>query len=104
MTLHVDPNHEVQPVGTCTFSPPADQQLGMSNEGNTDCGSDVGCSVIGNSGGYGTSFNNGGGGVYALEVSPRLQLLLLFLGFEAYSNSGPAIRSTFISSPETLYQ
>ncbi|KAH8594871.1 glycoside hydrolase family 16 protein [Bisporella sp. PMI_857] len=55
------------PAGTCVFNPPANAQTGTSNEGNTDCSSDIGCSVQGQSGSYGTSFNQNGGGVYALE-------------------------------------
>lgn len=69
MTMHTD----TEKPGTCTFSPPADQETGVSNQDSTDCGSDIGCSVIGGEGGYGTGFNNGGGGVYAMEVSHPLR-------------------------------
>jgi hypothetical protein len=64
-TLHTEPG------GTCTFSPPASAEKGIENQSN-DCAGDIGCSVQGPSGGYGTSFNNGGGGVYAMEVSSTL--------------------------------
>lgn len=73
-TLHTD----TDTPGTCTFSPPADAELGTSNQGSTDCGSDIGCSVQGNPGGYGTEFNNNGGGVYALEWTSDLINIFFF--------------------------
>ncbi|KAH8811184.1 glycoside hydrolase family 16 protein [Xylogone sp. PMI_703] len=71
-TLHTDPS------STCTFSPPADQETGTSNQGSTDCAGDIGCSVIGRDGSYGTSFNNNGGGVYAMEWTSSLINIYFF--------------------------
>lgn len=53
--------------GTCTFTPPAYAESGTSNQASYDCASGIGCSVIGLEGSYGTSMNNNGGGVYAME-------------------------------------
>jgi hypothetical protein len=53
--------------GPCSFAPPADAQTGTSNQNSYDCGSDIGCSVIGQEGSYGTPMNDNGGGVYAME-------------------------------------
>lgn len=71
MTMHT----ETETLGQCTFSPPADQETGVSNQGSTDCGGDIGCSVQGQPGGYGTSFNNQGGGVYAMEVGTSTNIV-----------------------------
>ena len=71
-TLHTDPS------STCTFSPPADQETGSSNQDSTDCAGDVGCSVIGTDGSYGTSFNENGGGVYAMEWTSDLINIYFF--------------------------
>lgn len=59
--------HTQGEAGVCTFNPPADQELGRSNQDSTDCASGIGCSVQGKSGTYGTGFNQNGGGVYAME-------------------------------------
>jgi hypothetical protein len=66
-TLHTDSSNYV-----CTFNPPSTDQTGTSNQGSTDCGSDIGCSVIGVEGSYGTPFNQQGGGVYAMEWTSNL--------------------------------
>lgn len=71
-TLHTDPS------STCTFSPPADQETGTSNQNSTNCASSIGCSVIGEDGSYGTSFNDNGGGVYAMEWTSDLINIYFF--------------------------
>lgn len=53
--------------GNCTFTPPANTEIGTSNQDSYDCGGDIGCSVIGQEGSYGTPMNENGGGVYAME-------------------------------------
>jgi hypothetical protein len=55
--------------GACTFDSPAGLELGQPNQDSYDCSlaSGIGCSVMGPTGSYGTSFNDNGGGVYAME-------------------------------------
>lgn len=66
--------HTKDEYSTCTFEPPADVELGTRNQDSYNCSSDIGCSVIGELGGYGTLFNENGGGVYAYEVRTPLSL------------------------------
>ncbi|QSZ31492.1 hypothetical protein DSL72_001059 [Monilinia vaccinii-corymbosi] len=52
---------------SCTFT--SAPQVGTLNNGNIDCqlSNGVGCSVRSSANSYGTPFNNGGGGVYAMQ-------------------------------------
>jgi hypothetical protein len=61
MTLHTG--------GNCSFDPPVKAESGTSNNNNFDCqlNNPVGCSVEAPIGSYGSSLNDQGGGVFAME-------------------------------------
>jgi len=72
MTLHTANN--------CTFKSPARNQKGTPNNDNYDCNLDsgAGCSVQGPVGSYGSSFNDNGGGVYAVQWTSRFIKIFFF--------------------------
>ncbi|KAG0647591.1 Mixed-linked glucanase xgeA [Hyphodiscus hymeniophilus] len=53
--------------GTCSFTPLPGAETGTSNQDSYDCGGQIGCSVQGPEGSYGTPMNDNGGGVWAME-------------------------------------